>query len=242
MIRFLLPAILLAGCAPSGIFMITVPYAEGSLDCAESLDENFSAGYEPDGGGGGNDPWTYDSTFVGADAIIFFHISPTGDGAVLTWGNAPYPGVAEGDGWTFSWTTHSESEELSEHEDGYEYNEYSVSDSTVDIHIGQALFAELGGTVSGTSKSETTWEENDEWDMDEIGFGSGQIPSSTYLVYKDSGDLYPQGNDSEEDECDDKLCFITKTEECTQSAQAFNATKVEGNDVLMYNDSYDDSQ
>ncbi|MSQ00456.1 MAG: hypothetical protein EXR71_01020 [Myxococcales bacterium] len=242
MIRFLFPAIILAGCVPSGIFMITVPYAEDSLDCAVTLDENFSDGYQPDGDGGSDGPWTYESSFVGSDAILFFHISPTGDGAVLTWGNDSYPGVASGDGWTFSWPTHSASENLSEHNDGYEYNEYTVSDSTVDIHIGQALFAELGGTVSGTDKSEFTWEENDKWDSDEIGYGNGQIPSSDYLVYKDSGDLYPQGNDSEDDDCDDKLCSITITEECTQSAVPFYATRVEGNDVLMYNDSYDDSQ
>lgn len=243
MIRTLLPAIFLSACTPSGVYMITVPYSEGSIECDSSLEENFSDAYSPDPEEGGDGPWTYHSTYTGADAILFFHIAPTsGGGAVLTWGDDAFPGVAEGDGWTFSWTQHTDGSESASHQDDYDYTESWVNDSTVTIHVAQPLFAELSGTVSGTSSSSRSWTESDEWDTEDIGVYDGQIPSADYLVYKDSGDLYPQVNGPEDDDCKSGTCELSIETSCTQAGTAFSAKQVSGNDVLLYNDMYDDGQ
>lgn len=243
MLRALLPALFLAACTPSGVYMITVPYSEGAIECDSSLEENFSDAYSPDPEDGGDGPWTYESTYTGADQVLFFHIAPTSGGtAVLTWGNAAYPGAPDGDGWTFEWTQHTDGSETAHHEDDYDYSESYSNDSTVTIHIAQPLFAELNGTVAGTSASVHSWTESDEWDTEDIGVYEGEIPSSSYLVYKDSGDLYPQVNSPEEDDCKSGTCELSISQSCTQLATPFTAKQVNGNDVLLYNDMVDDGQ
>jgi hypothetical protein len=238
----LFPALLLTGCSFNGIYMIVVPYSEASVSCEEDLDENFERGYSPVDEEGGGGEWTYDDDFTGADAITFFHISPTSGGAVITWGDAAYPGVPEGAGWTFSWEEATNGFENAEHEDGYEYREEYDSSSTVSIHIEQAMFGEVTGTIKSSGTSNYTYIESDEWDFEDTDFSTGAIPSSTYLVYKEDGELYPQVNDSEETDCEDKECFITLSTTCEGDPSSFTAQHVDGNDVLMYNDIKDDAQ
>lgn len=239
---FLLPAILLTGCSFNGVYMIVVPYSEGGVTCDESLDENFDAGFSPVGEDGGPGEWTYTEDFVGADAITFFHIAPTSSGAVVTWGDAAYPGVAEGDGWTFSWEKSTSGFDEAEHEDGYTYREEYDSSAVVNIHIAQAVFGEVTGTISSTSTSHYDYYESDKWDVEDTDFSTGVIPSPEYLVYKEDGELYPQVNDSEEKDCDDSDCFIKLTTDCQGDPSSFTAQHVDGNDVLLYNDFKDDAQ
>lgn len=244
MLRALLPALFLAGCAPSGVFMIFVPYSESATECSTTVSENFSDAYSPadedeDGGG----PWTITEDYTGSDSLMFVHISPTsGGGAVLTMGDAAYPGVAEGDGWTFTWTQHTDGNYSAEHKDDYDYTEAYTNDSTVNIHVTSALFAGLSGTISGTGSSTMSWTESDEWDVEDIEVYTGQIPSQYYLVYKDSGDLIPQTNEAEEDDCKGGTCELAIEQACSTSGQAFTAERVEGNDVLLYNDWIEDGQ
>jgi hypothetical protein len=238
----LLPTLLLTGCSFDGVYMIIVPFSEGAVECEETLDENFSDAFSPAGDDGGSSPWTYSDDFVGADAITFFHIAPTSGGAVLTWGDAAFPGVAEGDGWTFSWEEITSGFDESEHEDGYTFREDYDSKSTVSIHIAQAPFGEVTGTVKSSGTSHHDYTESDKWDRDDTGFGSGAIPSASYLVYKEDGDLYPQSNLSEDSDCDDQDCFMHFTTDCAGDPSTFTAQHVDGNDVLLYNDFKDDSQ
>ncbi len=238
----LLPALLLTGCSFDGVYMIVVPYSEAGVTCEESIDENFEAGFSEVDDEDGRSPWTYTEDFVGADAITFFHISPTASGAVLTWGDAAYPGLPEGDGWTFKWETSSSGFADAEHEDGYAYREEFTSSATVEIHFAQAMFADVAGTIKSASTDTHDYYESDEWDMDDTDFSSGVIPSAAHLVYKDEGELYPQGNDSEEQDCEDEDCFLKLKTDCQGDPSTFTAQHVEGNDVLLYNDFKDDAQ
>jgi hypothetical protein len=241
----LLPSfLLLSACAPSGIYMITVPYVEGSVDCTSTLDENFSDGFSPDpSDGGGDGPWTETQAYTGADSIAFFHISPTSGGtAVLTWGDGVYPGVAEGDGWTFTWSEHTSGSDELAHEDGYTYSTSFDNVSTTTFHITQPPFADIAGTVSGSSTSQRDYTEDDKWDDADVGYASGRIPSESYLVYKDNGDLYPQINDFETKDCKDTNCTISLSDTCDQAATPFTAKQVSGEDVLLYNDWNNDGQ
>ena len=241
--RILSIVLFATACTPSGIYMITVPYSDGAVDCSTDIEENFSDGYAPDEEDAANSEWTYDDDFVGADQVIFFHVAPTsGGGAVLTWGDLVFPGVAEGDGHTFSWTEATSGFETAEHEDGYVYDARFTTDSTVDIHISAPMLADLAGTISASSLSVQTYVESDEWDFEDTDFGAGNIPSSAYLQYKEDGDMFPQGNGFEDDDCDGDECELQVTDACDQVASPFTAKHVEGDDVLLFNDWKEDGQ
>lgn len=242
--RLLFPLLLAAGCAPTGIFMITVPYSDGAVECTdEPLEENFEDGFSPDPEDGGDTSWVYEEEYVGADAVMFFHMAATSGGAaVLTWGDQVFPGVPETDGWTFSWTEATSASDRAEHEDGYFYETSRKSDSETVIHVAVPMFADLSGTISGSSSSTTTYVESDEWDPADTDFGMGQIPSETYLVYKDDGDLLPQTNGWEDDDCDGDECELKMVTKCSQAGSAFTAKHVDGDDTMFYNDWKDDSQ
>jgi hypothetical protein len=242
--RYFLPMIFLAGCAPSGIFMLNIPYAAGTTTCTTTVDENFSDGFYPDAEDGSSDsPWTEETEYTGADSIAFVHISPTsGGGAVLTMGDSAFPGVAEGDGWTFTWDQHTSSSDTRTHEDGYTYSESTDNTSSISIHVTQAPFADLAGTISVNSVDIAAWTEKDKWDEADTDFSTGMIPSGDYLYYKDNGDLVQQYNLSDEKDCKDSTCELTVTRTCAGDAESFTAKQVSGEDVLLYNDMYDDGQ
>lgn len=242
--RYFLPMIFLAGCAPSGIYMLNIPYVEGTTTCTTTVDENFTDGFDPEeDGGSGNSPWTEETEVKGADSIAFVHIAPTsGGGAVLTMGNSAFPGVPDGDGWTFKWDKHTTSSDTRTHEDGYTYSASTDDTSSTTIHITQAPFADLSGTVALNSVSISAWTEKDKWDEADTDFSTGMIPSADYLKYKDNGDLVEQYNLSDEKDCDDSVCELTVTVTCAGDAASFTAKQVSGEDVLLYNDINDDGQ
>jgi len=241
--RFLPALLLLGACTPSGVYMITVPYVEGSIECDTTLDENFVDGFSPDPSDGGSSDWTYTETYTGADSVGFFHIAPTSGGtAVLTWGDSAFPGVAEGDGWTFTWAEDTQGSDTAEHKSGYSYTESFHSVTTTTFHITQPPFADIAGTVSGSSTSTREYTESDKWDEGETSIYDGQIPSDQYLVYKESGDLYPQANDFDVKDCKDSDCTITLSDSCTQAATDFTAKQVSGEDVMLYDTIKGDGQ
>ena len=241
--RFFPFLVLAAGCAPSGIYMVTVPYTDGALTCDDTLDENFVDGFSPDSDTSGDSDWTITEDYTGADQVTFFHIAPTsGGGAVLTWGDSAFPGVADADGWTFSWQSATSSSYSAVHKKGYTYEESQESSTTTTIKIAQPFFADVTGTISGAGSSTHTWTESDKFKEADVGFNDGDIPSDTYLVYKDSGDLYPQSNMGDETDCKDSDCEITISSSCSQAGSSFTAKQIQGNDNLLYNDWKDDGQ
>ena len=241
--RILSLVLFATACTPSGIYMITVPYSDGAVDCSTDIEENFSDGYAPDEEDAANSEWTYDDDFVRADRVIFFHIAPTsGGGAVLTWGDLVFPGVAEGDGHTFSWSEATSGFETAEHEDGYVYDARFTTDSTMNIHLSASVLADLAGTISMSSDSVQDYTESDEWDWQDTDFASGQIPSTAYLEYMEDGEMFAQGNGFEDDDCDGDDCELKVTESCDQVGSPFTAKHVEGDDTLLYNDWKEDGQ
>ena len=129
-----------------------------------------------------------------------------------------------------------------EHEDGYMYDARFTTDSTVNIHISAPMLADLAGTISASSLSVQTYVESDEWDFEDTDFGAGNIPSSAYLEYKEDGEMLPQGNGFEDDDCDGDECELQVTDACDQVASPFTAKHVEGDDVLLFNDWKEDGQ
>jgi hypothetical protein len=231
--------------------MLTFPAEESHTDsskettstCESTFAENFVDGFSPDPGSGGNSEWVFTQDVVGSDSIMFVHIAPTsGGGAVLEMGNTAYPGIAENGGWTFEWSIDASDDTSEEHEDGYLYLSHEKTVVTTTITFSTPILGEPGGTMSGSSYYEVRWDESDEWDPDDTDFSSGQIPSDAYLVYKESGDLYPVTNTAEDEECKDKLCYIEITEECAGTSSAFTAVKLEGNEVEVYDTWMGDGQ
>lgn len=244
---FLAPLLsLLTGCAPSGIWMLTIPYVEGESEedaCEPTFEENFQDGYERDPAPGAEDTeWTITEDYRGADSIMFIHTEPTsGGGAVLMIGNSAYPGVSSEGGWTFEWKVDTLSEYDAEHEDGYTYTSMEKSVVTTTIEFMLPLFGDATGTVGGSAHSESEWTESDEWDPADNDLQSGQIPSDRYLVYKDAGDIFPQFNTPEEQDCKDSDCIITIVNDCPATTADFTAKKVEDDTTNSYDASWSDN-
>lgn len=238
---------ILTGCAPSGIWMITIPYVEGESTedlCDYSLEENFQDGDAPDDEGGGVDSeWEITESYVGSDSIMFLHTEPvSGGGAVLLVGNTAYPGVASEGGWTFEWAVDTLAEYSAEHEDGYEYSasESNVVTTTIDFLL--PIFGEATGTVGGSSRYKAEWTESDEWDPQDNDMLSGQIPSAVYLEYRKEGQTFPQQNDPAEEDCAESLCKITIENVCPASKSSFTAKHVDADDANIYDSWIDNGQ
>ncbi len=244
-----LPALfLLAGCAPSGSWMLTFPGAESRTSsedevasiCSTELDENFSDGYSPTASSGGQSEWVQTLYTKSSGSAMFIETKATsGGGAVLVMADAIFPGVQEGGEWVFTWEVADHVEATEEHEDGYRYFYGEDTTSTVTITFKENMFADATGTLGADSEAYIRWEESDEWDPEETEPLLGQqgaIPAATYLVYKDEGDLLPQTNMAEEQDCTDNDCYIQITEICPAQELDFTAKRVEGNEVITYNE------
>ena len=239
---------MLTGCAPAGIWMLTIPYVEGDQSgedpCDYSFDENFQDGYQPDGDPGSDDSaWTITETYRGADSIMFIHTEPvSGGGAVLIIGNTAFPGTASEGGWTFQWDVDTLSEYDAEHEDGYEYTSMESSKVTTTIDFLLPMFGDATGTVGGSSHSEAKWTETDEWDPKDNDLSSGQIPSALYLVYKENGDTFPQYNDPATEDCKESVCYIESVTDCPASESSFTAKHVDAAESNTYDGWIDNAQ
>ena len=236
---------LLTGCAPTGIWMLTIPFVEGEVEeCLPELDENFQDGYEdsPDVGPTDSD-WTVTESMRGADSIMFIQTEPTsGGGAVLMVNNSAYPGVASDGGWTFEWKVDTLAEYEAEHKDGYIYSTMEKSVVTTTIEFMLPLFGDATGTIGGSSSSEREWVESDAWDGRDTGVQLGQIPSDLYLVYKEGDNLMPQRNDPKEADCQDSECYISISQNCPGASSDFTAKKVEDDTDNSYDSAWSDNR
>ncbi len=240
--------VLLVGCAPSGIWMLTFPGSESETSsedevvsiCSTELDENFSDGYSPTASSGGQSEWVETLYTKTSGSAMFIETKATsGGGAVLVMSDAIFPGVQEGGEWIFTWEVADHVEATDKHEDGYRYFYGEDTTSTVTITFKENMFSDATGTLGADSEAYIRWEESDEWDPEETEPLLGQvgnIPSATYLVYKEEGDLLPQTNQAEEQDCDDDDCYIQITEICPAQEVEFTAKRVEGNEVITYNE------
>ncbi len=239
-------ALALLGCAPSGIWMLTFPGSESRTSsedevvevCSTELEENFKDGYSAVEGSSGKSEWVQTLYTKTSGSVMFVETKPTsGGGAVLVMADAVFPGVAGDGGWVFTWEVADHVESTNDHDDGYSYFYGKDTVSTVVITFKESLTEGASGTIGGNSEAYIRWEESDEWDPEETSplLGDvGVIPSASYLVYKEDGELYPQVNMAEESDCDASDCHIQISESCPAAESEFTAQRVEGNDMITY--------
>lgn len=237
MALFTVTLALLTGCTnPSGIWLVRVAYdADAGVECEGKITENFSDGYVPEGEEPDNDEeWEYEQSITGSDTLLFAQVeTTTPNHAVLVWGGQVLPGEWDGQSWAFSWADTAGDEQRAEHESGYRFVESTEETSEVLVTLAFGEGGIATGNLTASSLSSQSWSESDEWDEDEIVGGSGEMPSTTYLVYEDDGDEYPQQNIADEEDCDDSDCRLTVSSECS-GTNTFTATRTDFQDEDAY--------
>jgi hypothetical protein len=240
-------SLVLAACGnTTGIWLARVPYAEDIASCESTFDENFKDGYRPTGGGGGgNGEWEVTEEYTGTDFVFFFEITLTedGGGALVNDGQV-YPGIYEGDTWTFSWEDLDQSQETAEHDEGYSYAHVYNHTVTTTIEFTPTGIGNGGGTWSSVDAVDEGYYADDEWDPRDYAGGAYDIPvsdegSDWYLVREDEDEdgetiIVPQVNDPEEDDCDSNTCEVRSSTSCASEFE-FTATRTNKDDT----DSFD---
>ncbi|MDP2308165.1 MAG: hypothetical protein Q8P18_19250 [Pseudomonadota bacterium] len=232
---------LLTGCIgsdPSAIYLIRVIYdADAGVECEGQISENFSDGYAPEADEPDDDSeWTYEQSSTGSDTLMFAQVETTApDQAVLIWGGQVLPGDWDGTTWTFSWADTHGDEERADHESGYRFIESTEESAEVVVSLTFGEGGTASGDITASSNNEMSWRESDEWsnDVEDLIGGSGQIPSSSYLVYEDDGDEFAQQNESDEQECDDDDCELSVATVCSGS-NTFGATRTDYSEEDAY--------
>lgn len=237
--RFIFALPLLAACSnPAGIWLVQMAYDEtAGVECEEDFSENFTDGYVP---GDDTEPvdseWTYEQSTTGSDTLGFAQIETTAAGqGVFIMGGDVLPGTLEKGVWTFSWTEDTGSEDSEEHEEGYRFTTFDATSSEIKVTLTFDGMDIATGEIKASMVDEEGWSESDEWGDEVAGYigGTGQIPSSSYLVYDDGGDEYTQYNAMEDDDCDGDECSIRITTTCS-GKNTFTATRTDFVDEDAY--------
>lgn len=208
----------LTGCKdPTGIWLFQLETS--GFECVDTITENYNDGSVP-GGTTGTSEWTLEYTETVSPALMFGQIAQhSRTEGVLIFGGEVYPGTLADGTWTFSWTGEESSQSSETHQDGYRFGYDVVGTGTttfsLDISGDDAV-----GEISGETDATQTWTESDEWDRNENGVFSSQIPSTTYLV---DGDGFGVTNSDVESDCSAADCELSVQSLCS-GATPFTAT------------------
>ena len=243
---FALPVLgsfLLSGCSvfgpsPVGIWMMTFVVDEDTVStCSTNIDENFDEGYVPGEGSSSGSDWTYTQSFDPSDSLGFAQVETTTQGgAVMVVGGLAYPGEKVEDGvWRFEWVDETTDTQTSAHDSGYRYSVTTHSTTSGVVRFVPTAGGLATGTLISNGTTEIAYVETDEYDQDltfEIG-PTGQIPASSYLVYEDGGDEYPQVNEYDVEDCNATTCQLTVSDQCSIEVQ-FDAERTDFKEEAAY--------
>ena len=224
--NYLIPALLLAACAPeTGIWLLEIDTPQSS-SCEETLTHNFinvlSTTKEED------DPnWTQEDSSSESPSLSFAQIEMgSGSNCVMLWGDQVLPGTCSGGAWNFEWDREDSGSSNNVHALGYTFRHDYNYTNTSKLSLTMA-------STSGTGKLNVerntvdSYVESDMW-AEAVGVSSGQMPVSSYLqtgTFDSDGNpvLQTLYNTRPDSECAASECTLEASEICSAPGQNVRA-------------------
>lgn len=199
---------LLAACNTSnpveGIWVFTASPDGIQSKSDSSCDENYHYGHCPAAEELVDSEWTTSTDLVVDDDTFVAQISGQAAGEAYLFVNGQIMEGTKNDGgkWVFTLTDLVELDDMSQHESGYQNSEYQRDTRTLKLTVAQDGNT-LDGFLEETWRTEVTWTESDEWDVEDVGYSSSTVPSSAYL---DGDEPYSLPDD---DDCEGPDCMLS---------------------------------
>jgi len=196
-----------------GVWFVELP-ADDTVECSNDIDENFKDAAPPEEDDPVVDEWAYTETFQGSDGGVFMQVLFEDGVAVGVVDGVVYVGrEVSAKTLTLTWEASEDSESWQEHENGYTYGEVVSGTITETITLTKTDKNVYTGSYEIQSDSSTQYVESDEWERADVGFQTGDIPSSLL-----EGDGNTNAYDA--DECTGDECEITVSTACSGSQDA----------------------
>ena len=177
-----------------------------------SVSHNFQRASEIAAADATDPGWTHTSdasTSQGASLAQITYSSR--DEALLVLDEVPWPGLREGDVWTFTYERFSDGSDSDSHISGYQYS-HIWSDTFNGVITITRVKDVATGTTEATDGTNDNWREDDLWDPD-IDIPSGQTPSHEYLEIRTGGrgggKTTPATNARDVSDCNNPECWLT---------------------------------
>lgn len=220
---------------PVGVWAVLYPEAKGDPTCSNTISHTFLLGQIAETEPVQETGWSTSTDTTAGQHLAFWHVIEGQGTMVLANGEEAWLGVENDDGsWTFSWTSVETVSNTDSHEWGYEFVESVRTEETASITM--ALDRDVfTGSVDADVATKGTWKESDYWSQEigEVG-SSGQMPSSTYLVYPDDvGELRALPNLRDSEDCPDGLCTLSIDSFCT-SGYDITGFRVQADEAATY--------